>query len=58
MCCDYRYLNTYTVGDAFPMATDYLEFDLEFRYTKGSSNVVADWLSRAVCEVARVVMFV
>jgi len=24
------------------------EFDLEFRYTKGSSNVVADWLSRAV----------
>jgi len=24
------------------------EFDLEFQYTKGSSNVVADWLSRAV----------
>jgi len=24
------------------------EFDLEFRYTNGSSNVVADWLSRAV----------
>jgi len=25
------------------------EFDLEFRYIKGSSNVVAAWLSRAVC---------
>ena len=24
------------------------EFDLDFRYTKGSSNVVAGWLSRAV----------
>jgi len=24
------------------------EFDLDFQYTKGSSNVVADWLSRAI----------
>jgi len=29
-------------------ALAFQEFDLEFRYIKGSSNVVADWLSRAV----------
>ena len=55
IACDYRYLNTYTVGDAFPMATvnDTLSSD--------TPKVRAMLLPTGYlepCEMARVVMFV
>ena len=55
IACDYRYLNTYTVGDAFPMAT------LNDNLNSDTPRVRAMlWPTGYLepCEMARVVMFV
>jgi len=39
MACDYRYVNAYTIGDAFPMRN---LSDVMLRVGKGSFITVAD----------------
>ena len=55
IACDYRYLRTYTVGDAFPMAA------LNDNWSSDTPRVRAMLLPTGYlepCEMTRVVMFV
>jgi len=53
VCCDYNFMQY--IKECAPKSAKLMrwslalqEFDVDFQYQKGSSNVVADWLSRSV----------